>query len=60
MSGVHAGVECGILAKKLPGIDCISYGPTMQNVHTVRERLNIRSVQRNYELTKRVLEKLVL
>lgn len=60
MTGVHAGVECGILAEKLPGIDCISYGPTMQNIHTVRERLNIRSVQRNYELTKRVLEKLVL
>ncbi len=58
LTGIHAGVECGILSVKLPGIDCISYGPQMEDIHTVRERLNIASAERNYELTVRVLEKL--
>ncbi len=56
--GIHAGVECGIFAEKLPGIDAVSYGPTMRDIHTVHEMLNIASVQRTYELTKRVLEKI--
>ena len=58
LTGIHAGVECGILSEKLPGIDCISYGPQMRDIHTARERLEIASVQKNYELTVRVLEKL--
>ncbi len=56
--GIHAGVECGIFAEKLPGIDAVSYGPTMRDIHTVNEMLDIASVQRTFELTKRVLEKL--
>ncbi len=59
LSGIHAGVECGILAEKLPGLDAISYGPLICDIHTTRERLNIASVARTYELTRRVLEKLV-
>ena len=58
LTGIHAGVECGILSEKLPGIDCISYGPQMKDIHTPRERLEIASVKKNYELTLRVLEKL--
>ncbi|MCD8046945.1 MAG: aminoacyl-histidine dipeptidase [Clostridiales bacterium] len=58
LTGIHAGVECGLILEKMPGIDCISYGPQMRDIHTARERLNIASVQKNYELTTRVLEKL--
>ncbi len=58
LTGIHAGVECGILSEKLPGIDCISYGPQMKDIHTTREKLEIASVKKNYELTIRVLEKL--
>ena len=60
LTGIHAGVECGIFSEKLPGIDCISYGPQMRDIHTVRERLEIASVEKNYELTRKVLEKLAL
>ncbi len=56
--GIHGGVECGIFAEKLPGIDAVSYGPTMKDIHTVGEMMNVASVGRTYELTKRVLEKL--
>ena len=41
---IHAGLECGILAGKLDGLDCISTGPDLENVHTVRERMRISSV----------------
>lgn len=58
LTGIHAGVECGLISEKMPGLDCISYGPQMYDIHSVRERLNIASVRRMYELTVRVLEKL--
>lgn len=57
-AAIHAGVECGIFCEKLPGLDCISYGPQMNDIHTTRERLSISSVKRNWELTLAVLKKL--
>lgn len=55
---IHAGLECGILAKKLEGADMISIGPNMKNVHTPDEQLEIRSVERCWEYLLRVLERL--
>ena len=43
---IHAGLECGILASKKPGLDCVSVGPDILDIHTTRERLSISSVQR--------------
>ena len=57
-AAIHAGVECGIFCEKMPGLDCISYGPQINDIHTTRERLNIESVKRNWELTLAVLKKL--
>lgn len=45
---IHGGVECGLLASKLPGLDAVSIGPDMENVHTPAERLSIPSVQRTW------------
>lgn len=52
---LHAGLECGILSGKLPGLDCISMGPNMMDVHTPRERLGISSVARIWEYLKGIL-----
>ena len=57
-AAIHAGVECGIFSEKLPGLDCISYGPQINDIHTTRERISISSVKRNWELTVEVLKKL--
>ncbi len=46
---VHAGLECGILAAKLPGLDAISIGPDLHHIHTVEETLSISSTARVYE-----------
>lgn len=54
---VHAGLECGLFAEKNPSLDMISLGPEMENVHSVRERLNIESAERTYEILKEILKK---
>lgn len=41
---IHAGLECGVIGAKYPGMDMISFGPTMQNPHSPDERLNIPSM----------------
>ena len=53
---IHAGLECGMLSEKLPGLDCVSIGPNMQDIHTSREKLEIASVQRTWEFLKEVLK----
>lgn len=55
---IHAGLECGIFADKMPELDMISYGPCMKDIHTFDERLDIASVGRVYEFTKKLLEAL--
>lgn len=53
---IHAGVECGLFAEKLPGLDAISFGPDMYDVHTVNEHLSISSAARMYEYLVKVIE----
>ena len=55
---IHAGLECGLLSEKLPGLDCVSIGPDMEDIHTSRERLNIASTRRTWEFLLEVLKKL--
>ncbi len=52
---IHAGLECGILSEKLPGLDCISIGPDMKDIHTINERLSISSTARVWEFVKAVI-----
>ena len=55
---IHAGLECGLLSEKLPGLDCVSMGPDMHDIHTSRERLEIASTQRTWEFLLEVLKAL--
>ena len=55
---IHAGLECGILSDKLPGLDCVSMGPQMHDIHTSREKLDIASTKRTWELLLEVLKEL--
>jgi len=52
---IHAGVECGIFSEKIPGLDIISFGPNMHDVHTPDERLSISSVANCYGFLTAVL-----
>jgi len=53
---IHAGLECGLLGEKIPGLDCVSIGPSMQDIHTSRERLEIASVERVWQFLLEVLK----
>ena len=55
---IHAGLECGILSDKLPGLDCVSIGPEMHDIHTSRERLGIESTKRTWNFLLEVLKRL--
>ena len=55
---IHAGLECGLLSEKLPGLDCVSMGPNMHDIHTSRERLEIASTRRTWEFLLEVLKAL--
>ncbi len=58
VEAIHAGLECGIFCDRLPGLDAVSFGPKMQDIHTSREKLDIASVQRTWEYLLAVLERL--
>lgn len=54
---IHAGLECGVLSAKIPGLDCIAIGPETLDVHTVNERVSISSVGEIYEILQTLLKK---
>ncbi len=57
VEAIHAGLECGVFADKLPHFDGIAIGPQMYDVHTTGERLEIRSVGEIYKLLTEMLAK---
>ncbi len=55
---IHAGLECGIFARKAPGLQMISFGPEIINPHSPDERVSIPSVQRFWKLLKKLVSAL--
>ena len=53
---IHAGLECGLFGEKIPGLDSVSIGPNMRDIHTSRERLQIASVERMWKYLLSLLE----
>lgn len=58
VEAVHAGLECGLFAAKIPGLDAIAVGPDTHNIHTPDEYLDLDSYEKFWELLKAVLAKL--
>lgn len=58
VTAIHAGLECGIFCGKIKGLDCVSFGPDILEIHTPRERLSISSVERVWKYLLAVLEEL--
>jgi len=53
---IHAGLECGLFLEKFPGLDMISFGPTMKGVHSPDEKINIATVDKFWKLLLEVLK----
>lgn len=56
---IHAGLECGILGERFPGMDMISFGPDLKGVHAPGEKLSVPSTGRFFHLLKELLQALV-
>jgi dipeptidase D len=46
VKAIHAGLECGVLGERIPGMDMVSFGPTLQGAHSPEERLSIDTVEK--------------
>ncbi len=58
IKAIHAGLETGLLGSKFPGLDMISFGPTIEGAHSPDERVNIKDVEKFYKLLKEILKTL--
>ena len=58
VTAVHAGLECGLLGEKIPGIDMISFGPQIEGAHSPDERVQVSSVERFWRALAGVLRAL--
>jgi dipeptidase D len=57
IKAIHAGLECGLFLTKYPHLDMVSFGPTLQNVHSPSERMHIPAVERYWQQLRRIIEK---
>ncbi len=55
---IHAGLECGLIGAIYPGMDMVSFGPTIKGAHSPDERLNIPSVNKFWDLTLEILKEI--
>jgi dipeptidase D len=58
LRALHAGLECGIIGEKVPGMEMISFGPLIQGAHSPDERVHVASVERFYNLLTATLAEL--
>jgi dipeptidase D len=56
VEAIHAGLECGLIHEKIPGIDIVSIGPDITGVHTIEEKISISSTIRVYQFLEQVLK----
>lgn len=57
IEATHGGLECGLFIEKIPGLDAVSLGPELQDVHSPRERLSVGSTERVYHLVCEFLKR---
>lgn len=58
VEAIHAGLECAVFSSRIKGLDCISMGPNLFDVHTVNEKLSVSSAVKTYELLLQILSEL--
>ena len=57
VEATHGGLECGLLMEKISGVDAVSMGPDILDIHSVRERLDVASTARVYDTLCEVLRR---
>ena len=54
---IHAGLECGVIGERYPGMDMISFGPTLEGAHSPEERMYIDTVEKFWDLLLGILRR---
>lgn len=57
IEATHGGLECGLFIEKIPGLDAVSLGPELRDIHSPRERLGVASTERVYRLVCEFLKR---
>ncbi|MCI9156982.1 MAG: aminoacyl-histidine dipeptidase [Lawsonibacter sp.] len=57
IEATHGGLECGVFIEKIPGLDAVSAGPELHDVHSVKEQLSVPSTKLVYEMTCELLKR---
>jgi len=58
IKAIHAGLECGIIGEKYPEMDMVSFGPTLEGVHSPDEKIHIDTVEKFYRLVLEILKRM--
>ncbi|MCH7814827.1 MAG: cytosol nonspecific dipeptidase, partial [Planctomycetes bacterium] len=58
VTAIHAGLECGLIGERVPGMDMVSFGPRIEGAHSPDERIYVASVQKSWKYLKAVLAEL--
>ncbi len=58
VEAIHAGLECGIIGEKFPGMDMISIGPTIKYPHSPEEQVHVSTVDKFYKYVLKILERI--
>ncbi len=58
IEAIHAGLECGLFSDKINGLDAVSFGPNLYDIHTTRERMSVKSVERTFDYLKEIIKAL--
>jgi dipeptidase D len=56
VKAIHAGLECGIIGEKFPGMDMVSFGPTLEGVHSPDEKIHIDTVEKFWNFLLGILK----
>ena len=57
VEAIHAGLECATFSESIKGLDCIAIGPKIYDAHTTKEKLDVASVKKIFDLVLKMLEK---
>jgi dipeptidase D len=55
IEGIHAGLECGLIGEKYPGMDMLSFGPNLVDVHSPDEKIQISSTAKCFDLLQEII-----
>ena len=56
VKAIHAGLECGIIGERYPGMDMLSFGPTLEGVHSPDEKMHIDTVEKFWHFLLGILK----